>query len=158
MIVKRLTESELRRIVKRVINEQNEEIDDYKVATNFAREIEEWWEGSSNVFDDPEEGPKTLLGKNYYQFFSKYQGRWDDDDTLASDVYADSAVAELNKKVGKKNKYYKEIESWILEIADQIDDAFQNECSLILVDKENNRVQDFKVDPEIDVDGFYNLF
>ena len=67
----RLNESDLKRIVKRVLNEQQDTDTEYSEAYTFCKQVEDWWEGSDDVWTDPER-PNDESGTNYVDFFSKY--------------------------------------------------------------------------------------
>tara|TARA_R110000803_G_scaffold156455_1_gene221023 strand:- start:381 stop:845 length:465 start_codon:yes stop_codon:yes gene_type:complete len=143
-----LTESDLKLIVKRVLTEETEENvssdPDYDTASNFAKNVENWWGGSSDLTNWDSD-----LYKGYHQFFSKFQGSIDSDKAAAI-AYKNHIMNELDSKVGPSNSYYKKLKSWIDEIVDQIDDYFQNECWVHLNSKDG-RSGSYKVDPEIDV-------
>jgi len=151
----RLTETDLKRIVKKVLREDTDMIgdEDYDEAVMFCTEVEDWWKGSSNVFDDPERASDTT-GTNYVDFFSRYQRFFDDQDDAAARAYGDMIYSHLDKKVGRKNKYYNKIKGWLEQIVDEIDDVMQDECWLNLKSTDG-RAKDFVVDPEIDVDGIF---
>ena len=77
-----LSESDLKKIIKKVITEQDALEDalndvkgsntdiEYNEAVEFCEEVENWWEGSDSHFNDPERDNDTT-GTNYVDFFSK---------------------------------------------------------------------------------------
>ena len=145
----RLTESDLSRIVRRVINESKTDLE-YDSAVNFCGNMESWWEGSSNLVFDPEPKKFKLQNKSYKEFFKKYQRFWDDEDNAAAMAFENAAIQQLKMDVTPGNRFYSKIKTWIEEISDEISDFFQSECYINLVSKDG-RSQDFMVDPEIDV-------
>jgi hypothetical protein len=145
----RLTESDLSRIVRRVINESETDLE-YDSAVNFCGNMESWWEGSSNLVFDPEPKKFKLQNKSYKEFFKKYQRFWDDEDNAAAMAFENAAIQQLKMDVTPGNRFYSKIKTWIEEISDEISDSFQSECYINLVSKDG-RSQDFMVDPEIDV-------
>ena len=141
-----LTESDLRRILKKVIKEQDEEPDyDYETASNFAKSVKDWWKGSGNWFYNPTEGGSET---DYVTFFKKFQSS----DDAAAIAYKNKVMNDLNKEVDDVNIYYDDIVSWIERIVDEIDDWFQSTSQTWLhLNSKDGRSSSFNVDPEIDV-------
>ena len=103
-----LTESDLKRIVKRVLTEQPEENyesegsadPDYDTAAAFAKSIEKWWGGSSD-WTNKRKGEFS----GYHEFFAKFQD-WDDADDAAAKAYKNKAMNDLKRDVTQDNTYY----------------------------------------------------
>jgi hypothetical protein len=148
-----LTESDLKRIVKRVLTEQPEEYNesegsadpDYDTAAAFAKSVEDWWGGSSDYTNS-----RKAEFSEYHEFFAKFEDWSNDADEAAAKAYKNKAMNDLNRNVGEDNSYYGQIKGWINEIVDQIDDVFQNDAWLHL-NSSDGKSSDYKVDPEIDV-------
>ena len=138
---------------KRILNESEFTDTDYSNAVKFCEEVENWWEGSSNIVDDPEKSNDTT-GTNYVDFFSRFNSTFDDNEKNAARAYENMIFTHLNRTIGTENKYYTKIKEWLMEIVDEIDDTLQNEC-LLTLSSDDNRSSDFSVDPEIDVDGIF---
>jgi hypothetical protein len=138
-----LTESDLRRIVKKVIKEQYDGNSDYDTASNFAKNIEDWWGGSSD-WTNIRKGKY----KGYHDFFSKFQFA-NDADSAAAKSYRDKAMDDLNREVGNDNLYYGQLKNFIYDIVDEIDDNYQDIVSLRLTG--DGVSSSYRVDPEIDV-------
>jgi hypothetical protein len=146
-----LTESDLKRIVKRVLTEQDtsiaNELEEYNVAVAFCDKVQEWWKGSSNWFFNPE----NMYGKDtdYVKFFKPYNEDGDDD-AAAGNAYYHFAIDKLKKEVDMDNKHYKDIEGWINCIVEEIPEYMQHNCSVTIYGP-NGKTDYFTVDPEIDV-------
>lgn len=144
-----LTESDLKRIVKIVLNEQVEFTDpDYDVAVKFAKSVEDWWEGSDSMWN-------SNKNSDFIKFFTPYQGKtafgMGDADIPAAKAYEKKIMFQLNKEVGGGNDYYNDIKDWLDEIIDEMDDPlFQKPQYLPLVSTDG-RDSTYMVDPEIDV-------
>jgi hypothetical protein len=139
-----LTESDLKRIVKRVLNEQVEFTDtDYDVAVKFAKSVEDWWKGSGSWWN---------LKKNpeFIKFFTPFNSP--DDDAAAAESYENKVIGDLNKEVGGGNDYYSEIVDWIDHIVEEIDDWVQStDQTWLHLKSTDGRSSSYHVDPEIDV-------
>lgn len=140
----KLTESDLKKIVKRVLNESEGSDSDYDVAADFAKSVEDWWGGSSDWTNTRKDE-----FRGYHDFFAKFQD-WDDSENAAATAYKNKAMNELNREVGQDNAYYGKLKGFINDIVDQIDDYFQNVVWLHL-NSSDGRSSSYKVDPEIDV-------
>ena len=148
-----LTESDLQRIVKRVLKEQpedNESSDsDYDTSSTFAKSVEDWWGGSSDWTNS-----RKAEFSEYHSFFAKFQGGFfgNDDEDAAAISYKNKVMNDLRREVGKDNSYYKQLKNWIDSIVDEIDDTFQNPSQTWLhLNSTDGRSSSYNVDPEIDV-------
>jgi len=139
-----LTESDLKKIVKKVLSEQDTDTD-YKVAADFAKSVEDWWGGSSDITND-----RKNEFSEYHEFFKKFQGSWSDSNDAAAISYKNKVMIDLKKSVNSGNVYYKQLKGFIDGIIDQIDDLFQNDVWLHL-SSTDGRSSSYKVDAEIDV-------
>ena len=129
---------------------------DYNEAYNFCKEVENWWEGSDGMFDDPER-TNDSTGTNYVDFFSKFNKTLGSDlDKQAAEAYENMIINHLEKEIDADNKFYTPIKNWLLRIVDEIDGMLQEPCTLSLKSNDG-RADTFMVDPEIDVDGFFGL-
>jgi len=137
---------------KRILNENTSTDEDYDEAIKFCKEVEKWWEGSSNIFDDPEK-TNDSTGTNYVDFFSRFNGL-DDNEKNAAKAYKNMIFTHLKNTLSDNNTYYLDIKDWLDKIVNEIDDTFQHECLLTLSSKDG-RSSDYIVDPEIDVDGIF---
>ena len=146
-----LTESDLKKIVKRVIKEQYEspanELEEYNVAVAFCGSIQKWWEGSSNIFDNPDD----IYGNDteYVKFFKPFNDD-SDNDAAAAQAYKHLAINRLESEVDMTNQNYKKIENWIKCIVREIGEWRQHNCSVNIYGP-NGKSEYFTVDPEIDV-------
>ncbi len=146
-----LTESDLKRIVKRVLTEQDEspenELEEYNVAVAFCDRVQKWWKGSSNWFFNPDD----MYGNDteYVKFFKPFNDD-SDNDAKAALAYSHMVTSKLESEVSMDNKYYGEIEDWIKCIVKEIGEWGQDVCSLPLLGP-NGKTEYFTVDPEIDV-------
>ena len=139
-----LTETDLKKIVKKVLSEQDTDTD-YKVAADFAKSVEDWWGGSSDITND-----RKNNFSGYHEFFKKFQGTWSDSNKDASIAYKNKVMNDLKKSVDSGNPYYKQLKEFIYGVVDQIDDLFQNDVWLHL-NSSDGRSSSYKVDAEIDV-------
>ena len=118
---------------------------DFTEAAKFALALEEWWAGSNNItnwdFDRYE---------SYHKFFKRYQGFWQDQDMEAATAWRMFADNALSSAVKKENKYYRSLRDWIVRIAQEIPQWFQDPMWLHLK-SQDGRSMSFEVDPEIDV-------
>ncbi len=144
-----LTESDLQRIVKRVLKEQpedNESSDsDYDTSSTFAKSVEDWWGGSSDYTNS-----RKAEFSEYHSFFEPFNNP--DDSNAAAISYKNKVMNDLRREVGEDNTYYKQLKNWVDSIADEIDDTFQNPSQTWLhLNSTDGRSSSYNVDPEIDV-------
>jgi hypothetical protein len=146
-----LTESDLKRIVKRVLTEQDEspenELEEYNVAVAFCDRVQKWWKGSSNWFFNPDD----MYGNDteYVKFFKPFNDDSDNDATAAQ-AYEHMVLNKLDSEVDVDNQHYEKIKNWLMEIVKEIGEWKQNSCNINIYGP-NGKSEYFTVDPEIDV-------
>lgn len=138
----RLTETDLQRIVKKLIREQSSPEADWDVATKFCADVVKWWDWENDSQDHA----------NFFKPFQSKSWTQSDNDKDAALAYEHYIMNKLNNEVGENNEHYDDIKGWIDKIVDEIDDWFQNpeNCRLTIYGPQGKNAT-YEVDPEIDV-------